>query len=107
MAAEVDMSLPDIREEGTAIVRAVLQTHANNLFAIQLMAANLGAKGHLVEDFLAGQPLPAPAMHGLVKLLFHGQAAWDEKTDLLVAVYTEPTAMMDMHNQPTTVNPPG
>jgi hypothetical protein len=107
MAATVRVvSLPNIREEGTAIVRAMLQTYANNVFAVRLMAANLEVQAHTLENFLAGQPLPVPVMHGLVKLLFHGQAAWDEKTDLLVAVYTEPAPMPDMHDQATAVNLP-
>jgi hypothetical protein len=67
-----------MKDNGVDFVRGAAALHTRPVFALRILALNVGCQPHLLEDFIAtGKPLPPEAMAKLVSHLFHGKAAWD------------------------------
>jgi hypothetical protein len=78
-------------DRGSEVVRAALSAHSHGSLNITVLAKELGVAAHAILGFLEkNNTLPPPVMHGLVKVLFHGHAAWDERRDVLGPAVREP-----------------
>ena len=75
-------------DSGTELICATLRAHLEGIFGLAAIASELRVRPYLLEDFLDAnkpRPLPPSVTHELVRLMFHGRATWDEKSDTLRA----------------------
>jgi hypothetical protein len=69
------------------LVRNAALLHTQAVFALRILALNIGVQPHALEDFIAtGKPLPVGAMGLLVATLFSGKARWDDASQSLADV---------------------
>ena len=69
------------------LVRNACLLHTQAVFALRILAENIGAQARLLEDFIReGKPLPPEAMSRLVTEIFRGKARWDDASQSLADV---------------------